>query len=392
MLLVVALLVTMSASAAARRYAKISRAWVEHDVILDGQRGMKVHLYLTVSGMKRRSVSLTGEVTLDSDVAGDDPEVIYRCDGALMPSNDIDTYLDYTLFVNYDTGSWPEGDHHYYLNVLVTNTANGEALNTPGSTILDFSLKRGDDGSYISYDATVEEIKQRIGYQPSTPATPATPAPAAPPKPAPQAAPASVTTPKPVQKATPSTPSTQEMTDQQRLYISWMKDRIIKQLDAGDGNYIVICTSSYAHGPNKVTDIFWVPRDFRPYSSAYKQLMATDKNIKCFVNGIYVLKLINHTLDDGREFSTVYICDRDQLANGEAWEYKNKNHPELPTHYYMEEQRISSKAAAWLQLLIEGKLTTMSFQGRNGIKMETTTRVTLKAPRRIPYGNSPDKY
>lgn len=392
MLLVVALLVTMSASAAARRYAKISRAWVEHDVILNGQRGMKVHLYLTVSGMKRRSVSLTGEVTLDSDVAGDDPEVIYRCDGALMPSHDIDTYLDYILFVNYDTGNWPEGDHHYYLNVLVTNTANGEALNAPGSTILDFSLKRGDDGSYFSYDATVEEIKQRIGYQPSTPTTPATTAPVATPKPAPQAAPAPVTTPKPVQKTTPSTPSAQEMTDQQRLYISWMKDRIIKQLDAGDGNYIVICTSSYAHGPNKVTDIFWVPRDFRPYSSAYKQLMATDKNIKCFVNGIYVLKLINHTLDDGREFSTVYICDRDQLANGEAWEYKNKNHPELPTHYYMEEQRISSKAAAWLQLLIEGKLTTMSFQGRYGIKMETTTRVTLKAPRRIPYGNSPDKY
>lgn len=392
MLLMVALLVTMSASAAARRYAKISRAWVEHDVILDGQRGMKVHLYLTVSGMKRRSVSLTGEVTLDSDVAGDDPEVIYRCDGALMPSHDIDTYQDYTLFVNYDTGSWPEGDHHYYLNVLVTNTANGEALNTPGSTILDFSMKRGDDGSYITYDATVEEIKQRIGYQSSTPTTSATPAPVATPKPAPQAAPAPVTTPKPVQKTTPSTPSAQEMTDQQRLYISWKKDRIIKQLDAGDGNYIVICTNSYAHGPNKVTDIFWVPRDFRPYSSAYKQLMATDKNIKCFVNGIYVLKLINHTLDDGREFSTVYICDRDQLANGEAWEYKNKNHPELPTHYYMEEQRISSKAAAWLQLLIEGKLTTMSFQGRNGIKMETTTRVTLKAPRRIPYGNSPDKY
>lgn len=392
MLLMVALLVTMSASAAARRYAKISRAWVEHDVILNGQRGMKVHLYLTVSGMKRRSVSLTGEVTLDSDVAGDDPEVIYRCDGALMPSHDINTYQDYTLFVNYDTGSWPEGDHHYYLNVLVTNTANGEALNTPGSTILDFSLKRDDDGSYISYDATVEEIKQRIGYQPSTPTTPATPASVATPKPAPQAAPAPVTTPKPVQKTTPSTPSAQEMTDQQRLYISWMKDRIIKQLDAGDGNYIVICTSSIADGPNKVTDIFWVPRDFRPYSSAYKQLMATDKNIKCFVNGIYVLKLINHTLDDGREFSTVYICDRDQLANGEAWEYKNKNHPELPTHYYMEEQRISSKAAAWLQLLIEGKLTTMSFQGRNGIKMETTTRVALKAPRRIPYGNSPDKY
>ena len=392
MLLVVALLVTMSASAAARRYAKISRAWVEHDVILDGQRGMKVHLYLTVSGMKRRSVSLTGEVTLDSDVAGDDPEVIYRCDGALMPSNDIDTYQDYTLFVNYDTGSWPEGDHHYYLNVLVTNTANGEALNTPGSTILDFSMKRGDDGSYISYDATVEEIKQRIGYQPSTPTTPATPAPVTTPKPAPQAAPAPVTTPKPVQKTTPSTPSVQEMTDQQRLYISWMKDRIIKQLDAGDGNYIVICTSSYAHGPNKVTDIFWVPRDFRPYSSAYKQLMATDKKITCFVDGIDVLKLINHTLDDGREFSTVYICDRDQLANGEAWEYKNKNHPEQPTHYYMEEQRISSKAAAWLQLLIEGKLTTMSFQGRDGLKMETTTRVALKAPRRIPYGNSPDKY
>ena len=392
MLLMVALLVTMSASAAARRYAKISRAWVEHDVILDGQRGMKVHLYLTVSGMKRRSVSLTGEVTLDSDVAGDDPEVIYRCDGALMPSHDIDTYQDYTLFVNYDTGSWPEGDHHYYLNVLVTNTANGEALNTPGSTILDFSMKRGDDGSYISYDATVEEIKQRIGYQPSTPTTPATPVPVATPKPAPQAAPAPVATPKPVQKSTPSTPSAQEMTDQQRLYISWKKDRIIKQLDAGDGNYIVICTSSIADGPNKVTDIFWVPRDFRPYSSAYKQLMATDKNIKCFVNGIYVLKLINHTLDDGREFSTVYICDRDQLANGEAWEYKNKNHPELPTHYYMEEQRISSKAAAWLQLLIEGKLTTMSFQGRDGLKMETTTRVTLKAPRRIPYGNSPDKY
>lgn len=392
MLLMVALLVTMSASAAARRYAKISRAWVEHDVILDGQRGMKVHLNLTVSGMKRRSVSLTGEVTLDSDVAGDDPEVIYRCDGALMPSHDIDTYQDYTLFVNYDTGSWPEGDHHYYLNVLVTNTANGEALNTPGSTILDFSLKRGDDGSYISYDATVEEIKQRIGYQPSTPTTPATPAPVATPKPAPQAAPAPVATPKPVQKTTPLTQSAQEMTDQQRLYISWMKDRIIKQLDAGDGNYIVICTNSYAHGPNKVTDIFWVPRDFRPYSSAYKQLMATDKKIKVFVDGIDVLKLINHTLADGREFSTVYICDRDQLANGEAWEYKNKNHPEQPTHYYMEEHRISSKAAAWLQLLIEGKLTTMSFQGRDGLKMETTTRVALKAPRRIPYGNSPDKY
>lgn len=392
MLLMVALLVTMSASAAARRYAKISRAWVEHDVILDGQRGMKVHLYLTVSGMKRRSVSLTGEVTLDSDVAGDDPEVIYRCDGALMPSHDIDTYQDYTLFVNYDTGSWPEGDHHYYLNVLVTNTANGEALNTPGSTILDFSLKPCDDGSYISYDATVEEIKQRIGYQPSTPATPATPAPVATPKPTPQAAPAPVATPKPVQKTTPSTPSAQEMTDQQRLYISWIKDRIIKQLDAGDGNYILICTSSIAFGPNKVTDIFWVPRDFRPYSSAYKQLMAPDKNIKCFVDGIDVLKLINHTLADGREFSTVYICDRDQLANGEAWEYKNKNHPEQPTHYYMEEHRISSKAAAWLQLLIEGKLTTMSFQGRDGLKMETTTRVALKAPRRIPYGNSPDKY
>ena len=107
MLLMVALLVTMSASAAARRYAKISRAWVEHDVILDGQRGMKVHLYLTVSGMKRRSVSLTGEVTLDSDVAGDDPVVIYRCDGALMPSHDIDTYLDYTLFVNLARGRPP---------------------------------------------------------------------------------------------------------------------------------------------------------------------------------------------------------------------------------------------------------------------------------------------
>ena len=78
MLLVVIMLMTMSGRAVASRYAKVSKAWIEHNVTLAGHRGMMVHFNLTVGGMKRRQVNVEGEVTLDSDVAGKDPEVVSR--------------------------------------------------------------------------------------------------------------------------------------------------------------------------------------------------------------------------------------------------------------------------------------------------------------------------
>lgn len=53
MLLVVIMLMTMSGRAVASRYAKVSKAWIEHNVTLAGHRGMMVHFNLTVGGMKR---------------------------------------------------------------------------------------------------------------------------------------------------------------------------------------------------------------------------------------------------------------------------------------------------------------------------------------------------
>lgn len=176
------------------------------------------------------------------------------------------------------------------------------------------------------------------------------------------------------------------MTADQKRFLAQVKDRTIKLLDAGDGNYIVIATSEYAHAKNKVTSIFWVPRDFTPYPSTCKGMKEIEeKGYTTIYDGIDVTKLVNHTLD-GREASTVYVREGYLLANGKAWDYNNDKARKGQQGYFrMEEHRISSQAAAWLQLLIEGKLTTMSFQGRPCIEMETTDRLTLKAPRYIRY-------
>ena len=378
MLLVVIMLMTMSGRAVASRYAKVSKAWIEHNVTLAGHRGMMVHFNLTVGGMKRRQVNVEGEVTLDSDVAGKDPEVVSRYHSTFIPTNDVETHRDYTLFVNYSSTDWSAGDHHYYLNLLVSD-ANGEDLNEPGSTILDFNVKRGDDGSCLSYDEAVESIKRKLGYPSSTTASPTTAAPSTPSRKAP-ATPASSSL------AAPLSPSSaQEMTADQKRFLAQVKDRTIKLLDAGDGNYIVIATSEYAHAKNKVTRIFWVPRDFTPYPSTCKGMKETEeKGYTTIYDGIDVTKLVNHTLD-GREASTVYVKEGYLLANGKVWDYDDKAQKGQQGYFRMEEHRISSQAAAWLQLLIEGKLTTMSFQGRPCIEMETTDRLTLKAPRYIRY-------
>lgn len=378
MLLVVIMLMTMSGRAVASRYAKVSKAWIEHNVTLAGHRGMMVHFDLAVGGMKRRQVCVTAEVTIDRDVAGEDPEVVGRYQSTFIPANDVETHRDYTLFVNYSLTDWSAGDHHYYLNLLVSD-ANGEDLNEPGSTILDFNVKRSDDGSCLSYDEAVESIKRKLGYPSSTTASPTTAAPSTPSRKAP-AAPASFSL------AAPLSPSSsQEMTADQKRFLAQVKDRTIKLLDAGDGNYIVIATSDYAHAKNKVTRIFWVPRDFTPYPSTCKGMKETEeKGYTTIYDGIDVTKLVNHTLD-GREASTVYVKEGYLLANGKVWDYDDKAQKGQQGYFRMEEHRISSQAAAWLQLLIEGKLTTMSFQGRPCIEMETTDRLTLKAPRYIRY-------
>ena len=175
------------------------------------------------------------------------------------------------------------------------------------------------------------------------------------------------------------------MTADQKRFLAQVKDRTIKLLDAGDGNYIVIATSDYADAKNKVTSIFWVPRDFTPYPSTCKGMKETEeKGYTTIYDGIDVTKLVNHTLD-GREVSTVYVREGYLLANGKVWDYNDKALKGQQGYFRMEEHRISSQAAAWLQLLIEGKLTTMSFQGSPCIEMETTDRLTLKAPRYIRY-------
>lgn len=379
MLLVVIMLMTMSGRAVASRYAKVSKAWIEHNVTLAGHRGMMVHFNLTVGGMKRRQVNVEGEVTLDSDVAGKDPEVVSRYHSTFIPTNDVETHRDYTLFVNYNLTDWPTGDHHYHLNLLVSDASSGEDLNEPGSTILDFNVRHSADGSCLSYDEAVEDIKRKLGYPSSATASPTTAAPSTPSRKAP-ATPASSSL------AAPLSPSSaQEMTADQKRFLAQVKDRTIKLLDAGDGNYIVIATSDYAHAKNKVTSIFWVPRDFTPYPSTCKGMKETEeKGYTTIYDGIDVTKLVNHTLD-GREASTVYVKEGYLLANGKVWDYNDKALKGQQGYFRMEEHRISSQAAAWLQLLIEGKLTTMSFQGRPCIEMETTDRLTLKAPRYIRY-------
>ena len=378
MLLVVIMLMTMSGRAVASRYAKVSKAWIEHNVTLAGHRGMMVHFDLAVGGMKRRQVCVTAEVTIDRDVAGEDPEVVGRYQSTFIPANDVETHRDYTLFVNYSLTDWSAGDHHYYLNLLVSD-ANGEDLNEPGSTILDFNVKRSDDGSCLSYDEAVEDIKRKLGYPSSATSSSAT---AAPPTPSRKVPAASVS---PSLSSALSPSSSQEMTADQKRFLAQVKDRTIKLLDAGDGNYIVIATSDYAHAKNKVTSIFWVPRDFTPYPSTCKGMKETEeKGYTTIYDGIDVTKLVNHTLD-GREASTVYVKEGYLLANGKVWDYNDKALKGQQGYFRMEEHRISSQAAAWLQLLIEGKLTTMSFQGRPCIEMETTDRLTLKAPRYIRY-------
>lgn len=377
MLLVVIMLMTMSGRAVASRYAKVSKAWIEHNVTLAGHRGMMVHFNLTVGGMKRRQVNVEGEVTLDSDVAGKDPEVVSRYHSTFIPTNDVETHRDYTLFVNYNLTDWPTGDHHYHLNLLVSDASSGEDLNEPGSTILDFNVRHSADGSCLSYDEAVEDIKRKLGYPSSATSSSAT---AAPPTPSRKVPAASVS---PSLSSALSPSSSQEMTADQKRFLAQVKDRTIKLLDAGDGNYIVIATSDYAHAKNKVTSIFWVPRDFTPYPSTCKGMKETEeKGYTTIYDGIDVTKLVNHTLD-GREASTVYVREGYLLANGKVWDYNDKALKGQQGYFRMEEHRISSQAAAWLQLLIEGKLTTMSFQGRPCIEMETTDRLTLKAPRYI---------
>lgn len=379
MLLVVIMLMTMSGRAVASRYAKVSKAWIEHNVTLAGHRGMMVHFNLTVGGMKRRQVNVEGEVTLDSDVAGKDPEVVSRYHSTFIPTNDVETHRDYTLFVNYNLTDWPTGDHHYHLNLLVSDASSGEDLNEPGSTILDFNVRHSADGSCLSYDEAVEDIKRKLGYPSSATSSSAT---AAPPTPSRKVPAASVS---PSLSSALSPSSSQEMTADQKRFLAQVKDRTIKLLDAGDGNYIVIATSDYADAKNKVTSIFWVPRDFTPYPSTCKGMKETEeKGYTTIYDGIDVTKLVNHTLD-GREVSTVYVREGYLLANGKVWDYNDKALKGQQGYFRMEEHRISSQAAAWLQLLIEGKLTTMSFQGRPCIEMETTDRLTLKAPRYIRY-------
>ena len=377
-LLMVIMLMAMSSRAAASRYAKVSKAWIEHNVTLAGHRGMMVHFDLAVGGMKRRQVCVTAEVTIDSDVAGEAPEVVGRYQSTFIPANDVETHRDYTLFVNYSPTDWSAGDHHYYLNLLVSD-ANGEDLNEPGSTILDFNVRHSADGSCLSYDEAVEDIKRKLGYPSSATSSSAT---AAPPTPSRKVPAASVS---PSLSSALSPSSSQDMTADQKRFLAQVKDRTIKLLDAGDGNYIVIATSDYAHAKNKVTDIFWVPRDFTPYPSTCKGMKETEEiGYTTIYDGIDVTKLVNHTLD-GREASTVYVREGYLLANGKVWDYNDKAQKGQQGYFRMEEHRISSQAAAWLQLLIEGKLTTMSFQGSPCIEMETTDRLTLKAPRYIRY-------
>ena len=372
----VIILMAMSSRAVAARYAKVSKAWIEHNVTLAGRWGMMIHFDLTVGGMKRRQVTVTAEVTLDSDVAGEDPEVVGRYHSTFIPASDVETHRDYTLFVNYSLADWSAGDHHYYLNLLVGD-ANGEDLNEPGSTVLDFCVKRSGDGTCLSYDEGVEEIKRKLGYPSSATASPASAAHATPSQKAPAASASSSLS------APLSLSSAQEMTADQKRFLAQVKDRTIKLLDAGDGNYIVIVTQNYAHAKNKVTAIYWVPRNFTPYPSTYRGMKEIEEKGYALSDGIEVTKLVTHPLKDGREISTVYIKENYLLPNGEPWDKNDKAQEGQPLYFRMEEHRISSQAASWLQLLIEGKLTTMSFQGRPCIEMETTDRLTLKKPRYI---------
>ena len=132
----------------ASRYAKVSKAWIEHNVTLAGHRGMMVHFNLTVGGMKRRQVNVEGEVTLDSGKAIETAEGAY----------DALTDEQKALVENYDTLLKARADY----NRLKAEYVEGLIEKLPKAG--EITLKDGDNvkAAGDAYDKLTEDQKKLV--------------------------------------------------------------------------------------------------------------------------------------------------------------------------------------------------------------------------------------
>ena len=353
--------------ASSSRYAKVMKAWIEHDVMLAGQRGMYVHFALTVGGMKHRTVAICNEITLDSDIAGEEPELVGSYTLRYEPTNNIETYRDYKVFIGYNQAEWRNGDNQYFLNLLLTDADSGEELNVPGSTILPFCVKFNDRNLAVSYDEDVENIKRVLGI--SSPAVSSSSAASSP-----SASTPSNSTAHPVQG----------MTEEQKLLLEILEKRTMKVLDVGDGNYIAILRDLNWGDKNRVSECIWVPRDFEHYASTKLKMEKQAEYFKKYGHyesniliGPMMYCLVDHQPLFINDFYTVYVSESGLLVNGYAYDVDNPAHKGRNLYVKLEECRISLQAGDFLKQMYEGKNTTLKWPA-NYNKIITTTRSRMK--------------
>lgn len=357
--------------ASSSRYAKIKKAWIEHDVTSAGQRGMYLHFGLTIGGMKRRTVAISSEITLDSEIAGEEPELVGCYNLNYEPTNNIETYSDYKIFISYDQTEWREGDNQYFLNLLLTDADSGEELNEPGSTILPFCVKFNDRSLAVSYDEDTENIKRVLGLSSSESSSQA----------------ASATTPSASKPQSSSTQSAQGMTEEQKLLLEILKERTMKVLDVGDGNYIVILRDLGCADKNLVSMCIWVPRDFKHYASTKLEMEKQSDYFKKYGHyesdiliGPMVCCLVDHQPLFINDFYTVYVFESGLLVNGNAYDVDNPAHKGRNMYTKLEERRISLQAGDFLKQMYEGKNATLKWPAKFN-RIITTTRSRMKNPK-----------
>ena len=180
------------------------------------------------------------------------------------------------------------------------------------------------------------------------------------------------------------------MNTAQKEYLDMKREETVQVTDAGEGNYILLATTAWAHNRNKVVGIFWVPRDIARYGRVNKEIGERRHDAHAHLSGIAIRRLVRHTPPHSAPFYSVKISDDLVLANGEAYDSKNAAHQGQPLYTLWEEHPISHEAARWLRLLIDNQLSNMTYQGPS-IPMETTRSADLEKPKKV-YGATEEEW
>lgn len=116
--------------------AKINNKWIEHDVMEDGVKGMRLHFDFTIYGLKGKQCQLCvyfqspkGEGLKDTNGRYKDPAGSVAVAGNLRPSYDNARYSDYTIFMPLDEVHMKSGKHTYYCDIRISYA--GGFLNDP---------------------------------------------------------------------------------------------------------------------------------------------------------------------------------------------------------------------------------------------------------------------